>query len=76
MEIVQGTHDYRYNPAVLLDMSGCDSEFALRDNCHTMIVPLPPTTVSDLPGEELIPRRHPLAARTASKLRKSSRAPS
>jgi len=54
MEIVQGTHDYRYNPAVLLDMSGCDSELALRDNCHTMIVPLAPTTVSDLPGEELI----------------------
>ena len=53
-DMTQSRLGYRNNPAILLDMSGSDREIELRENCHAMIVPLSPTSVSDIPGQEVI----------------------
>lgn len=54
MNIVESLSEYRDGLAVLLDVSGCDEEIVLRDNCHVMIVPMAPSSVSGIEGSALI----------------------
>ena len=54
MDMAQGTSGNRFTPAILMDLSGCDKAFALQDNCDAMIVPMAPTSITDLPGRDLV----------------------